>query len=429
MEKSKKEDVAVFRYSIIHDFVNAGRLEHGQKEKLLRQKTGRTWRIPHSGKTRISRAVILKWIADYEHGGSQLSALKPRVRSDRGRVRAIDDEAALNFIGLRKELAAAPVPLVLETALKRGLIGSQAKPGLTTLYRFLHEHNLMQVGRPPEEDRRKFEAELPNDIWQSDVLHGPGVLAGDKTRKSYLIAFIDDHSRLTPHAEFYLSESLNCFLDAFRQAMLKRGVPRKLYVDNGAAYRSRQLEYICASLGIALIHARPYTPQGKGKIERFFRTVRSQFLSGFRGSTLADINQALECWLRDEYHQRKHSATGQPPLARFAAGMHCVRCAPSDLPDYFRNVVRRRVNRDRTVIIDRRLYEAPVELIGKQVEVLFHENSPELAEVRWQNKSFGLLTMVDLQINCRVKRDKNRQIQLQADDPRLESGKLWEDPV
>lgn len=430
MEKSKKEDVAVFRYSVIHDFVNDGRLDHGQKEKLLRQKADRTWRIPHSGRTRISRAVILKWIADYERGGSQLSALKPRQRNDRGQVRALDDETALNLIGLRKELPVMPVPLLLKTAVKRGLIGAQAQPGLTTLYRFLHEHNLMQPeGSAPPQDRRKFEAELPNDIWQSDVLHGPGVLAGDKTRKCYLIAFIDDHSRLIPHAEFHLSESLNCFLDAFRQALLKRGVPRKLYVDNGAAYRSRQLEYICASLGIALIHARPYTPQGKGKIERFFRTVRSQFFSGFRGLTLADINQAFECWLRDEYHQRKHSATVQPPLARFAAGMHCVRCAPGDLPDYFRSVVRRRVNRDRTVIVDRRLYEAPVELIGKQVEVLFHEKSPELAEVRWQNKSFGLLSVVDLQVNCRVKRDKNRQIQLQADEPRPESGRLWEDPA
>jgi transposase InsO family protein len=319
------------------------------------------------------------------------------------------------------------VPFFIETALKRGLIAPQAKPGLTTVYRFLHEHNLMQGGRQPAEDRRKYEAELPNDIWQSDVLHGPDVQMAGKTRKSYLIAFIDDHSRLVPHAEFYPSESLVCFLSAFRQAMLKRGVPRKLYVDNGAAYRSRHLEYICASLGIALIHARPYTPQGKGKIERLFRTVRSQFLSCFRGSTLADLNLALDCWLRDEYHQRKHAATGQGPLARFAAGMQCVRCAPADLPDYFRSVVRRRVNRDRTVIINRRLYEAPVELIGRQVEVLFHDESPQTAEVKWQNKSYGLLTVVDLQVNCRVKRDKNRQIQLHADETHPESGLLWED--
>jgi transposase InsO family protein len=427
MENSRKQDVAVFRYSIIHDFVNAGRLDHGQKERLLREKSSRKWRIPHSNKTRISRAVILKWIADYEQSAGQLSSLEPRQRKDRGVVRAIDDETALNLIRLRKELTAVPVPFFIETALKRGLIAPQGQPGLTTVYRFLHEHNLMPCGKPCAEDRRKFEAELPNDIWQSDVLHGPAVQIDNKTRKSYLVAFIDDHSRLVPHAAFYAAESLKCFLDAFRQALLKRGVPRKLYVDNGAAYRSRQLEYICAGLGIALIHARPYKPQGKGKIERLFRTVRGQFLSTFRGTTLFDLNEAFECWLRDEYHQRKHTATDQSPLGRFASGMHCVRCAPADLPDYFRSVVRRRVNRDRTIVINRRLYEAPVELIGRQVEVLFHDENPDAAEVKWQQKSFGLLKKVDLAVNCRVKRDKNRQIQLQSDALCPESGKLWED--
>ena len=426
MEKDKKTEVAVFRYSIIHDFVNGGRLDHGEKERLLREKTQRKWAIPHSGKSRISRAAILKWIADYERSGRRLQSLEPKSRSDRGLVRAIDEETALNLIRLRRELPDMPVPLFIRQARQRGLLGPGDGPGQTTVYRFLHEQRLMQADKPPAEDRRKFEAELVNDIWQSDVLHGPMVPVGGKNKKTYLIAFIDDHSRLVPHAEFHPAESLACFLDAFRQALLGRGLPRRLYVDNGPAYRSRKLEHICASLGIALIHARPYKPQGKGKIERFFRTVRGQFLSGFQGSTLVELNLAVSCWLRDEYHQRKHTATGQAPLTRFAAGMHCVRSAHADLADHFRTVVRRRVNRDRTVVINHRLYEAPVELIGKRVEVLFHDNSPQAAEVRWQNRSFGMLTVVDLQVNCRVKRDKNRQVQLQTDVTRPESGQLWE---
>jgi transposase InsO family protein len=426
MEKDKKTEVAMFRYSIIHDFVNGGRLEHGEKERLLREKTQRKWQIPYSGKSRISRAAILKWIADYEQSGRRLQSLEPKARSDRGLVRAIDEETALNLIRLRRELPVLPVPLLIREARQRRLLGPGAAPGQTTVYRFLHEQQLMPGYRQPPEDRRKFEAELVNDIWQSDVLHGPTVLMDGRNKKTYLIAFIDDHSRLVPHAEFYQAETLQCFLDAFRQALLKRGLPRRLYVDNGSAYRSRQLEYICASLGIALIHARPYKPQGKGKIERLFRTVRGQFLTGFRGSTLAELNPAFSCWLQDEYHQRKHAATGQAPLARFAAGMHCVRCAPADIADHFRTVVRRRVNRDRTIVINHRLYEAPVELIGKRVEVLLHEHSPQLAEIRWQNRSFGMLTVVDLQVNCRVRRDKNRQVQLQTDENRPESGQLWE---
>lgn len=426
MEKDKKREVAVFRYSIIHDFVNGGRLDHGQKERLLREKTQRKWTIPHSGRSRISRAAILKWITAYEQSGRRLQSLEPRGRSDRGLVRAIDEETALNLIRIRRELPEMPVPLLIGHARQRGLLGPGAGPGQTTVYRFLHDQGLMPGNKPLAEDRRKFEAELVNDIWQSDVLHGPMVQMDGRNKKSYLIAFIDDHSRLVPHAAFYPAETLKCFLDAFRQALLKRGLPRRLYVDNGSAYRCRQLEHICASLGIALIHARPYKPQGKGKIERFFRTVRGQFLTGFTGGSLVELNAAFSCWLRDEYHQRKHTSTGQAPLARFAAGMHCLRCAPGDLEDHFRTVVRRRVNRDRTIVINHRLYEAPVELIGRQVEVLLHEHSPQLAEVRWQNRSFGMLTVVDLQVNCRVKRDKNRQVQLQSDETRIQSGQLWE---
>ena len=104
-----------------------------------------------------------------------------------------------------------------------------------------------------------------------------------------MIAFIDDHSRLVPHGQFHPSEGIAAFMDSFSQALQKRGLPRKLYVDNGSAFRSRQLEFTTASLGIALIHAKPYQPQGKGKIERFFKTIRTQFLPFFKGETLDDI--------------------------------------------------------------------------------------------------------------------------------------------
>ena len=116
---------------------------------------------------------------------------------------------------------------------------------------------LMKDKEPVKEDCRKFEAELANDIWQSDVMRGPMVLVEGRMRKSYLIAFIDDHSRLIPYARFYLSEGVSSYLDALERPFVKRGLPRKLYVDNGAAFRSHRLEQVCASLGVALIHARP----------------------------------------------------------------------------------------------------------------------------------------------------------------------------
>lgn len=192
-----------------------------------------------------------------------------------------------------------------------------------------------------------------------------------------------------------------------------------------SAFRSRQLEYTCAALGIALVHARPYQPQGKGKIERFFKNVRTSFLPSFTGDTLEEINEALEHWLDENYHQRNHSSTGETPFRRFTSRMECLRAAPDNLRDYFRKTVRRRVNKDRSVVVDRRLFEAPVELIGKRVELLYLEESPEQVEVRYAEKSYGCLRQVDLHVNSRVKRDKNGAIELSGDGA-CESGRLWE---
>jgi hypothetical protein len=256
-------------------------------------------------------------------------------------------------------------------------------------------------------DRRRFEAALPNDLWQSDVMHGPSVSVDGKNRKTYLIAFIDDMSRLVCHAQFYLSENLNCYLDALRQALLTRGLPRKLYVDNGPAFRSFHLHQITASLGIALIHAKPYQPQGKGKVERFFRTVRADFLPAVQAKTLTDLNLALDSWIRDVYHNREHSSTGQTPLARYAAHCECVRAAPKDLPDHFRQQARRRVAKDRTISLAGRLYEAPIALIGKQITLFYHAHDPARVEARYDGKSYGLLTSVDLNVNCQVHREKD----------------------
>jgi hypothetical protein len=274
-------------------------------------------------------------------------------------------------------------------------------------------------------DRRKYEAELPNDIWQSDVMHGPKVTVEGRQKKTYLIAFIDDHSRLIPYARFYLSENLTCFLDAFEKALLKRGLPRKLYVDNGAAYRSHHLEHICASLAVALIHATAYQPQGKGKIERLFRTVRCQLLPTVNTDpTMEALNDKLDQWLH-EYHQRRHSATGKTPYQRFVKNMQCLRPAPDDLKDHFRAVVRRTVAKDRSVTVNGRLFEAPVSLIGKRIDLLFHKDCPQRIEARLKNKSHGYLPVVDLNVNCRVRRDRQSNTQITGSETTPVDGKIW----
>jgi len=411
MDKQHQKDVALFRFGVISDLV-CSRLDSGEMTGLIRRKSEQRWQIPHSDRTRISESTIRRWVRLYEQSGRQLSSLYPATRSDRGRSRRVDEETILSLVRLRKEMPALPVNRLLVEMEKRKLCPPGQCISLSTAYRILKQEGLSGPQAGIKEDRRRFEAEYPNDIWQSDVMHGPQVEGKGKKRKAYLIAFLDDHSRLLPHAEFYLSERLSSWLDAFRQALLFRGVPRKLYVDNGAAFRSRHLERICASLGIALVHTPPYTPQGRGKIERFFRTVRSQFLSCFHGTTLKELNISLDLWIREDYHKRIHSSTGQSPLQRFGRHVEMIRKPPRDLENHFRKEVRRRVTKDRTVSIDGRLYEAPTKLIGEQLSLLYHEDKPHQVEIIHKGSSHGMLVPLDKQVNTKVKRDRPAQGEL-----------------
>jgi putative transposase len=425
MEEQQQKDVAVFRFGVISDFVTRSELDRGEQERLLREKCERAWQIPHSNRSRLARSTILGWIKAYRESGGRLESLYPDSRNDRGMSRVIDEETGALIVRLRTEMPRCSLPTLISELEKRKLLPPGLVLGASTLYRFLKREGILKVASPPPVDRRKFEAELPNDLWQSDAMHGPMVRVGEKRRKTYLFAFIDDMSRLVPHAAFYLNENLDSYLGALRSALLKRGLPRKLYVDNGPAFRSKLLHEIAASLGIALVHSKPYKPQGRGKVERFFQTVRGQFLPTVQGSTLEALNEQIERWITSDYHQRLHGATDEPPLKRFADHMECIRPAPKHLEDYFRKRARRRVANDRTVSLHGKLYEAPVPLIGKHVILLYNQADPARIEVQLDGRCYGFLTPLDLNVNCRVRRrDRNRLVLESTPAPSLPSGQL-----
>jgi transposase InsO family protein len=289
---------------------------------------------------------------------------------------------------------------------------------VATIYRLLRLHKAETKKR--REDMRKFEVQMSNDLWQSDCMHGPVVLHEGKPRKSYLFAILDDHSRLITDGQFYLGETIENYLQCLWTALRKRGIPRKLYVDNGPSFKSHRLQLGCASLEIGLRYAKPYRPQGKGKIERFFKTVRGQFLPELpEQPSLEQINRAFEEYLEDDYHARKHGGTGMSPIDRYRQDAKALRRAPENLPEYFRKQVSRKVNNDRTVKLDNRLFEAPHGYIGQQV-ILRFENYQRI-EVFSDGNSVGFLTPLNQEINSRVRREKN------PGSPRPTSGgKLFE---
>ena len=401
MDEATRKEIAVFRFGVIADIVGR-KLARGEKERIIREKASCRWEIPFSTRTRISRSTILSWARAYTKARN-LESLYPEDRKDRGRVRVMDEETIASLVRLKKERRGMSLPVLLKEAKARGILPGRLTVSYATLYRIFKLHGV-SGSDTTYPDRRRFEAELPNDIWQSDCLHGPKVMHDGKMRKTYLFAFIDDMTRLVPHAGFYLNERIDSYIDAFISALSKRGLPRKLYVDNGPAFSTQILRHATASLGIALIHSRPYKPEGRGKIERFFRTVRMQLLSTIDdGITLEELNRRLGEFI-DLYHISRHSATREAPLDRYGNHLHLIREAPKYLMDHFRKRVTRKVDKDRIVSLDGKLYEAPVALIGSTVTLLYHDSDPCRVEVVHNGASCGMLVPLDVHVNARVKR-------------------------
>jgi len=242
----------------------------------------------------------------------------------------------------------------------------------------------------------RFEAEHPNDLWTGDALHGIRI----QLRKTYLFAFLDDHSRLLPGYRWGYAEDTVRLATALRPALASRGVPKAVYVDNGAAYVDRWLLRACAKLGVRLVHSRPGRPQGRGKIERFFRTVREQFLVEITGepdvigrhhvTDLAELNRLFAAWVETQYHRAVHSETGQTPLARWCAGDPIALPTPETLTEAFLWEEHRRVTKTATISLHGNSYEVDPSLVGRKVELVFDPFDLTRIEVRLAGVPMGL---------------------------------------
>lgn len=432
--EEKKLQIGTFRFGLISEFVTGVRLGYGDKEELINQKLSRSYNIPFSKKDKICRSTLEKWIVDYKKAGYRIEGLYPQTRTDKGMIRSFSSSLMLAIKEVKKEHPELKAPALIKHLRHKKLIEADERINLSTLYRYLSTEKLNSVNESAV-DKRLFEALCPNEIWQSDVMHGPLVKRDNKAQKSYLIAIIDDHSRFIVHAEFYLNETRASFLDCLRQGVIKRGLPQKLYIDNGSCFKALHLEQVAAQLGIGIKHSRPYTPQGRGKIERWFKYVRDNFISIYslrpNPDKLDYFNEQFSEWV-DAYNNRIHGTTKQSPYHRYQAGLECVRPAPAHLLDYFRQIEYRRVKKDRTIRLMGTLFEAPVALIDKQVELRFHPENLFEIEVFFQGKSYGMVHAVNPHVNSQIGRNwkplhkQPKDSESLEESPPLPTGQLFQ---
>ena len=370
----------------------------------------RTW-----GGRIYKHSTLESWYYRYRHKGFE--ALHSQQRSDKGQGRRLSPEAIETLLAMRRaqpELYVATLHRQLE---RQGTI----EPGsvsLTTIYRTLRANGLDKQSMKAAGSTgptKAFEVSWANQLWMTDGMWGPSVPIeqGGKPIRSHLLALIDDCSRLCPHAQYYPGEKTECFLDLFKHALLSRGIPEKLYTDNGSLFRSEHLRTVCANFGIQLIHAKPYAAWSKGKIERFFRTVQSDFEQSLvfqPVKDLSELNRRFWQWLESEYHQRSHRALdGQSPQQRFQERAEGLRTIPvgMDVDGLFLKRTTRRVRRDATISLNGRMFEVPISLRGRQIEVRFDPFTYERMELYVDEKKVGSATVLDKELNSRSYRLEN----------------------
>jgi putative transposase len=376
--------VALFRYELIQEVIDPS-LSTRQRGRLVRQVADREHDGPFGEKLRVSRATIDRWCRWWRAGGFE--ALVPTPARVQPRTPA---EVLAVAVALKREN-----PARTATQVARVL---RAQSGWSPSERTLQRHFVRlelerEVPAAPTAFGR-FEADRPNELWVGDALHGP-VIGG---RRTYLFAFLDDRSRAVMAARFGYHEDTVRLAAALRPALASRGVPESIYVDNGSPFVDSWLLRACASMGIKLVHSTPGRPQGRGKIERWFRTVREQFLVEVSTSDaessvadLAELNRLLVAWIETDYHTRTHSETGAPPLRRWADGLPdpLPRPSPAQLREAFLWSEYRTVTRTATVSLQGNTYQVDELLVGRRVELVFDPFDLTDIDVRYHGRSFG----------------------------------------
>jgi putative transposase len=408
--------VALFRLTVLGPLASRERFEHGELKRILAELAAQTYLTPGKRQVRLTEKSIERWYYAWRVGG--VDALVPKRRKDRGvSTLSPDLQAALveaKQVNPKRSLNSLRQLLEMQGKIAKGAVSRSA------IHRLLQHQGLSRIAGSASEptEHRRFVSEFAGDLWQGDVMHGPSVPVKGRQRKVYLVSLMDDASRLIVHSAFCTGETALDIEGVLKQAVLKRGLPKKILIDNGAAYRAGSLQGICARLEIRLIYCRPYQPEGKGKLEKWHRTVREQFLSELDVRCLRDLedlNARLWAWLEQMYHQTVHSSLeGLTPLQRFQRDLVKVRplgAFATQIDALFYHRHPRFVRKDGTVSFQGRFFEVPFELSGKRVVLVVDPHREAVIAVESaEGQPLGAVVVLDEKANAYRKRHRPQPV-------------------
>lgn len=412
----KNQEKGIFRFSIIAPLVNG---THGfaTVEDYLSFASSKIYEFDGKQK-QFSKSCIRSWYTSYKKYG--IEALEGKKRSDFKDSRKLSLEAIERIEELRCDF-----PKITGVAIYKKLIEEsyilKKDVSLSTIHRYLKKNNL-KANEVCNTERRMFEMEHVNDCWQADTSYGPYLLIDKKKYRTFLIMFVDDKSRMIMGYNIFLEDTAINMQSVFKNAIKTYGKPKRLFVDNGGPYDNKQLSYICASLGIELIHAKPYTPEAKAKQERLFRTIKDGWMNCTDWNefkNLEDIRESLSDFLYKEYINKKHSVTKESPNERWHQEFkNIIFLEEEQIEESFLHRESHKVRNDRTIKFKNEFYEVPFEYVGKTIETRYYPKDLEVLYLYDGKKRICEIKKVDKVSNSKSKRKDRIDYSLAINDER-----------
>jgi putative transposase len=421
MEKDIQEKIALKRFQIISPVL--AEPKRAQND-YFRTQAELEHDFPRYGLKKFSVSTMKGWLRTYRKKG--FDALKPKQRSDMGRPKRLDDQMLKTIEIKCKAYPYWTVQTLYENLRDHNLLG-HPPVHYNTLLRTVKEQGFLAI-KARSDVRKAYEVDNLNDLWVCDFMHGPLVKPDNhpkRSAKAILCAILDDHSRMVVGHAFSASETVSALALVLKEAFLAHGLPKRLYVDNGPSFSSDLLARSCAMAGISLIHSKPYDSPSRGKVERFFRTVRERFLSGIQeGITIQELNEAFWLWLQEDYHHKLHAGIGQRPIDRYNASLSRIpvkRLSKAELDEIFLVRHERVVNNDATISFKGALYEVPAAYIRQRIEIRHPVDNPEQLYLYDNAIRVGRIKLVDKKENARSFRPKSIPSSLSFHKGRIES--------
>jgi len=408
MNQRKREKIAFFRYSLIAPLITNTYTQNTAKA-YLEETCAQKFNSPPGMKDEYSPSTLKDWLRLYRKHG--IDGLYPKTRSDKGKSRKLTKEAKEFIVKAKKDKPKRTAKSIYQELIAKGIIAHN-ELSLSTVQRFISKNQLSRKKLEPK-DRKAYEFEYPNQCWQSDVSVGPYLNIEGKKRKTYIIAILDDATRLIIHCQAFFKENFLSLLSVFKQGVAKRGIPKKLFVDNGKIYKSSQMQYICASLGTILCFARPFSPESKGKIERWFETMHSQWMNVIdwnKFSSLEELNHSLQDYVENDYNKTKHSSIKAKPIDKFIDHIDCIKFLENkkQLDNTFLYRVKRKVKKDATISLNTITFEVPMKYIGEKINVRYDPSALDKAIIFSKDgEKMETIYPVNKIANSKVKRKHN----------------------